>query len=323
MDSLGRSHGRFGVLRFLALPRLLVGAALLAGLFALLVFVLRPGGGEDAALPPARLLDAPAGPDGVSTGVHAGDLARDFEAPDLAGALHRLSDLRGRPVIVNFWASWCASCRAELPALQRLVETRAFDRVAVVAVNVGERLGDARRFIEALRLDALVIALDPGLDISDAYGVGGLPHSLFIDAHGVIQAEYLGPLEAEVLGRYVQAAIDGARGEDPPFTLRFVTTVPREHVLEVVAGSAPGELRLVSRRFRCDDGYCADVLVDRIQRLGIERLELSGAASPPELLVRFDPALIGGDAVVAAVAEALRAHPDPLYTGELEIRVNR
>ena len=314
------SAGRPGLVQ-LNLVRAIAAAVLLGGLFALLFFVFLPRGGDGSVLP-ARLVDTPPGSSDATVGVHAGGLARDFEASNLEGMRVRLSELRGRPLVLNFWATWCTSCLAEMPVLEEQRLAHQADGLVIVAVNVGEGIGDARGFIEALELFEFAIAMDPELDIADAYGVRGLPHSVFLDRNGVIQAEYRGQLDEETMQQYVQAAIDAAPGGEAPFRPRFVTTVPREHVLEVIpSGEEPGQVLFVSRRFRCDDDYCGTPVVDRLRDAGgVIEIELRSDDTPPSLSVAFDPAVTQLDEVVAVLAEALRAHPDPLYTRELEVR---
>ena len=311
-DNQNGSAGRFQV----NLPRAIVAAGLLTGVAALLYFVILPRGDG------ARLVDTPSGDSNVSVGVHPGQLARDFEALNLEGLPVRLSDLRGRPVVINFWATWCTSCLAEMPTLEEQRKAHEAEGLAILAVNVGESVGDAREFIEALGLFEFVIAMDPALDIADAYAVRGLPHSLFVDSNGVIQAEYRGQLEDDTMEEYVQAAIAAVPGGEAPFRPRIVTTVPREHLLEVFSSETDsGQVLFVSRRFRCGDDYCGAHAIDSLgEAAGIVEIDLRSEDAPPSLAVTFDPGLIKLDEVVATLAEALRANPDPLYTRDLEVR---
>ncbi|MEX0785897.1 MAG: TlpA disulfide reductase family protein [Dehalococcoidia bacterium] len=316
------SSARRRLAAYLSLPRAIAAALLLAGLFALLYFVLRPDGGTGSVMV-ARMVDTPPGASDASEGVHPGRLARDFEASDLDDLRFRLSELRDRPVVINFWATWCTSCLAEMPALEQQRLARQSEDLAIVAVNVGESLDDAREFIDALGLHEFDVAMDPDLTISDAYSVRGLPHSVFIDREGVIQAEYQGQLNDDVLDGYVQAAIDATPGREPDPELRLVTTVPREHVLEVLSDEeTPGEMTFRSRRFRCEEeDYCGDALVAEIRTIaGVSSVERVAGATTPSVAVRFDERAVELAALVDAVAQALRGYPDPLYTRDLEVR---
>ncbi|MCH7511471.1 MAG: TlpA family protein disulfide reductase [Chloroflexi bacterium] len=319
-DEQPRPRGRRAIVQ-VSVARAVLAAVLLAGLFALLFFVLLPGGGEEGSAEAARLVDTPPGSTEASVGVRPGDLARDFTASNLEGVRFRLSELRGRPVVINFWATWCVSCLTEMPVLEEQRQTHLAEGLTIVAVNAGEGLSEARGFIDALELYGLGIAMDPDLTISDAYGVRGLPLSVFIDRDGVIQAMYRGQLDDETMDAYVQAAIDAVPGGEPPDTIRFVEPVRRIHVLEVFPDEeAPNRVLFVSRRFRCDDGYCATPVADGLRATaGVTDVELRSDEAAPALAATFDPDVIDLEAVVAIVAEALRAHPDSLYTRELQV----
>ena len=111
-------------------------------------------------------------------------LAPDFEwnAPD--GTTKKLSDYRGRTVVVNFWATWCQPCREEMPAMQRV----AGDSDAVfLAVDLMEDGARVRAFMDSLGLDRLTPLLDTDGAVTRAYSVLELPQTFFVDPQGVIQ----------------------------------------------------------------------------------------------------------------------------------------
>ena len=303
--------------------RAAAAAALLAGVFAVFFFVLLPGSDGSGSVLPARMLDTPASSAEASEGVHRGDLARNFAASDLDDLRMTLSELRGRPVVINFWATWCTSCVVEMPVLEQQRLAHEEDDLAIVAVNVGEGAGAAREFIESLELFDFVLAMDPDLTVSDAYSVRGMPHSLFIDREGVIRAEYRGQLDEATMDSYVQAAIDAVPGEDAPTTVRLVQTVPREHVLVAATDDAvPATATFLSRRFRCDDDYCAAPLAASIEGLdGVLAVDLRSDDAEPALLVQYDSDTFEFDEIVQSVAAAVGAYEDPLYTRELEVRI--
>ncbi|MFC4427466.1 TlpA family protein disulfide reductase [Deinococcus navajonensis] len=117
-----------------------------------------------------------------------GKTAPDFKLQSLDGAALRLSALHGRPVVVNFWASWCGPCREEAPLLRELSTKQAGGQgLAVVGVLFQEpREEAARNFIQDYAL-AYPHLRDPNSRTAIDYGVAGIPETFFIDAQGVVQ----------------------------------------------------------------------------------------------------------------------------------------
>ncbi len=131
----------------------------------------------------------------------AGFPAPDLVLPTLDGGQARLGDLRGRPVILNFWASWCPPCRLEMPALQRVHE--AYEgRIVVVGVHmtVADTVERARAFVQERGL-TFPIWLDVQGRASETYNVVSLPTTFFIDARGTICEVVVGGPMAEALLR--------------------------------------------------------------------------------------------------------------------------
>ena len=302
--------------RFLNLKRVLVASVLVpAMLFGALYLLRGPGSGE--AVSPAVLTVTPPSEAADAVGLEAGMLAPDFEITTTDGERVRLSDFRGRPVVVNFHALWCTSCLTELPEIKAAQEERGLDTFAVLAVNSGESKSRALEFVAYL--DApFTFGLDTDLAVSDAYRVWGLPATVFVDAKGVIQAIYYGYTGPEILDTLLDAAIDAqAPGEIPVF-LRTVTTIPRDRVLTVQRDGA--RLVFSSRSLRCDAGYCAEaVLGDLVAFVGLKVIEADFAARLPSLTIRYEPSVITEQQVIDAVTQALRLLEDPAYRGELRV----
>ncbi|MBN1640786.1 MAG: redoxin domain-containing protein [Anaerolineae bacterium] len=119
-----------------------------------------------------------------------------YPAPDFAlhttdGALVRLSDLRGKVVVVNFWATWCPPCRTEMPALQEVYLAHQERGLEVLAVNMQEGDPQAEAFVLANGLTFPVLT-DPGGAVSARYRIASLPTTLFIDRQGLIRAIVIG-----------------------------------------------------------------------------------------------------------------------------------
>jgi thiol-disulfide isomerase/thioredoxin len=118
-----------------------------------------------------------------------------FSLPDLHGGTAALSDMRGTAVILNFWATWCEPCRAELPLLDRIAAEGA-GSVAVISVDSGEAEGAVRTYIESMELASLRILLDPSGEVRELYLVRGFPTTFFIDSTGVIRRIKIGTLDS-------------------------------------------------------------------------------------------------------------------------------
>jgi thiol-disulfide isomerase/thioredoxin len=141
--------------------------------------------------------------------VTVGSMAPDFALPDaLTGAPVRLSDLRGRTVIVNFWATWCGPCRFELPALEEAYRNGGAGTSAdfvVLAVNVRETGGEIATFRESLEMTFPVL-LDRAGTTFAAYGGEVLPQTYFIDRNGVVRARHIGAFGPSDLARGLEWA---------------------------------------------------------------------------------------------------------------------
>ncbi len=123
----------------------------------------------------------------------------------------RLAALRGRPVVVNFWASWCPPCQDEAPLLQQIAEEEGADGVTFVGVSYNDGTEDAATFARRYGLTYRLVR-DVDDRVSRAWGVGGPPETFVLDAQGRGVAHFLGPIDAsrEVTERF-RRAIDEAR----------------------------------------------------------------------------------------------------------------
>lgn len=132
--------------------------------------------------------------------------AIDYPAPaftltTLAGDTFDLSAAQGKPVVLNFWATWCGPCQRELPALQAASE-RYGDRVLIVGVDQGEAPAVVQQYVDQLGLTFL-IPLDAEFAVSEQYNVRGLPTTFFIDPQGVIRQLWLGEMNSITLAEGV------------------------------------------------------------------------------------------------------------------------
>ena len=133
--------------------------------------------------------------------VEIGKPAPDFVLQDLDGNLVRLSDFRGKTVVLNFWATWCPPCRAEMPALQAMYDQRLpQDDFVVLAVDLlfEDSAGAVTDFVDDFELTFPVL-LASEESVVRRYGVRGLPATFFIDRDGVLRDRALGPVFGDLL----------------------------------------------------------------------------------------------------------------------------
>lgn len=133
-----------------------------------------------------------------------GHPAPDFVLKDLSGRDVRLSDFRGRPVIINFWATWCPPCREEMPRIQDFYR-RFADRVVVLGIDVGESRDQVKRFVENGGF-SWTFLLDADAKVTERYAVFAIPTTFFLDGEGVIKAKYMGPLSDTQLLTFARLA---------------------------------------------------------------------------------------------------------------------
>jgi peroxiredoxin len=196
-----------GVARSLVLPLLIVATIVGALLY---IDRERNGGGGDSPYGIVALPEA-LNPTGRSPSTEVGRAAPDFllETPD--GGTLRFSDLRGAPVLVNFWASWCTPCRQEMPEIVRAYDARKDDGLVVVAINLQENNDQVREFADEYGMDFPVV-IDRRGQVAEAWRIGGpvegIPSSYFIDAQGIVRARVFGPMDEERLDEELAKVIE-------------------------------------------------------------------------------------------------------------------
>ncbi|MCS7221273.1 MAG: TlpA family protein disulfide reductase [Anaerolineae bacterium] len=133
----------------------------------------------------------------------AGQPAPDFEMAYPDGRRMRLSDWRGQPVLINFWATWCGPCRVEIPELIKAYEAHRQHGLVILAVNVQESAHQVQPFVDELGLSFPVV-LDLDGEISRQYQVRSLPSSIFVGRDGLIAARWVGILSPEQLWNHLE-----------------------------------------------------------------------------------------------------------------------
>lgn len=118
---------------------------------------------------------------------------------DLNGKTHKLEDYRGQVVLVNFWATWCPPCRAEMPSMQRLKEKMAGKPFVILAVDMGEPEDTVRSYIREIKTDFTVL-MDKDGHALRAWKVFAFPTSYVVDAQGKIRYALFGSIEWDEAG---------------------------------------------------------------------------------------------------------------------------
>lgn len=129
--------------------------------------------------------------------------APDFELTTFEGSTVRLADYRGRPVIVNFWASWCIPCREEFPLLRQVRARHAVDGLEVIGIVHNDGPAAAQAFADSYLADWPLL-LDPANSAWNAYGGQLVPVTFYIDRQGIVRAVSFGPPPADVLARQLE-----------------------------------------------------------------------------------------------------------------------
>ena len=170
--------------------RLLLAAWLLAGVVALVLLL-------------TVSIGRPTGP--VDTPI-VGRPAPAFDLESLDGGRLSLAELRGSPVVLNFWASWCIPCREEASLLTAGAADYGPQDVRVIGVVYQDSAENARDFMERYG-QTYPGVLDPNGRTAIDYGVFGIPETFFIDAAGIVRSRQVGPVTADGLKRQIEAVL--------------------------------------------------------------------------------------------------------------------
>lgn len=140
----------------------------------------------------------------VSHGKHTdvGDKAYNFSLPNLNGGTTKLSDYKGKMVVINVFATWCAPCREEAPELQAFAKDYG-NKYKLIMLNKGETKDDVRRFIKKEKTPAIYV-MDYDAKVTKIYNTTGQPETFVIDKKGIIREHYNGPITENQLYEMVK-----------------------------------------------------------------------------------------------------------------------
>lgn len=167
-----------------------------------------PTGSADAS--PIFATLPPSAGEGSGSLPVVGSQAPGFTLKTLEGGELSLAQLRGDPVLINFWATWCPPCRLEMPDLVRAYETHRGEGLVVLGVNLTylDTLSEVQAFVKEFRVTFPVLLDEDGSVTEDAYGLLGLPMSIFVDRGGVIRRIQIGVMTGTQIDEYVGEILD-------------------------------------------------------------------------------------------------------------------
>lgn len=143
-----------------------------------------------------------------------GRTAPEFALKSFNGDEVKLSDFRGKTVLVNFWASWCHPCREEAPVLEKTYMSLSGRQVEFIGINIMDDRKSAEEYIKSFG-GTFVNIYDPENKIHLDYGVGGVPETFFVNPDGIITGKHRGPLTEKMIMSYIENATpyNGQSGE--------------------------------------------------------------------------------------------------------------
>jgi len=178
----------------------LAGGILIGAAAGYLVFF-----GLPSETPESQPLPTSVAPQIAIAGLETGNMAPEFELQAADGTAVRLDDYLGDVVLLNFWATWCAPCRIEMPLLQSTFETFEEQGLTVLGIDFDESADLVTAFGDELGL-SFPLLLDPGGKIQQQYRVRGYPTTVVLDREGRIQSYHIGVLTKSQLEGYLENA---------------------------------------------------------------------------------------------------------------------
>lgn len=168
-----------------------IAAGILAGLVLFALFQAVNKDPVPASVPASK----------ISQGTEVGSLAPEFTLKNLEGKEVKLGDYKGKKVMLNFWATWCPPCKAEMPAMQQLY-TQKTAQLEILAVNLDPQ-NDVAAFINSNSLTFPVV-LDQSGETQQSYSIISIPTTFIIDENGIIQKKHIGSMTFEQMEEIIK-----------------------------------------------------------------------------------------------------------------------
>ncbi len=185
----------------------------LLAICTLLVFALymkRPRAETEAEITPVpeTVYPHPTSSSTPTTSHQGSGIAPDFELETLEGEKVKLSDFRGKIVLLDFWATWCGPCRIQMRNLKELKSVVDEEKVVIISIDVGEKKNTVQQFVSKEELDWLVL-LDTKGSIAKAYRVRAIPTLFIVDQEGHLRKRFIGVTSTETLLATIESIISG------------------------------------------------------------------------------------------------------------------
>lgn len=189
------------------MPKKIIGLLVLAVMIAIVVIGAVKNNMADSEALDSMALGSDVDFLPTDEGLAKGEKAPDFQLTTLDGDEVKLSDYQGKKVLLNFWATWCPPCRAEMPHMQTYYEEQAKDEnVVILAVNLtteDKGLGKIEDFVEEFELE-FPIPMDENGDVGALYQAVSIPTSYAIDTEGRIQNKVVGPMDETMMEQLIE-----------------------------------------------------------------------------------------------------------------------
>lgn len=141
---------------------------------------------------------------GHKEGIEVGNKAPDFEIETLSGEKVNLSDYKGKPVMLNFWATWCPPCRVEIPDMQKFHEKHEVEVLAVNLLDTEMKKGHVQQFVDEFGM-TFTVGLDGDGAVSNKYRINPIPTTYMIDSEGIIRHKSLGAMPYDTMVEHLNS----------------------------------------------------------------------------------------------------------------------